>query len=226
MMSPKSPKLPSNAFDRLNETYQHLFGRKSSPQNGGTNINREVRDTLVSPLLRQDMVEVLRESAQLGICTARISEASQRIKDNTFLVAVRDSWFRQLNDKDLILTTGSTDTFLDKNQLPNHWDWHLAIYQEHPEVKAIIFGHPPSLMVLGNKNILPTPDLLLGAYSIIGLIKISQPEPGDITYNVNKAKIIMVPGKGVISWGDSLAEAAANLELAERWGEISLRATK
>jgi len=141
-------------------------------------------------------------------------------------VAVRDSWFRRLNDKDLILTTGFTDALLDKHQLPNHWDWHLAIYQEHPEVKAMILGHPPSLMVLGNKNILPNPELLLGADSIIGLIKISQPETGDITYNVNKAKIIMVPGKGVISWGDSLAEAAENFELAERWGEISLRTTK
>lgn len=221
-MSPKTPKIPGNAFDRLNATYQHLFGKKSLPQNSGTGLNRDVRDTMVSPLLRQDTIEIIKETAQLGLCTAGISEASLKIQDNTFLVTGRDSWFQRLNDKDLVLATGSANSALDEDQLPKHWDWHLVIYQENPKIKAVIIGHPPFLMALGNLKILPTPELLQDAVSLVGRIKLCQPDPADISQNISTAKILLISGVGVISCGESLSEAAANLELAEHWSEISI----
>ncbi len=225
-MSPRKPRLPGNAGDRLSATYNYLFGKKSTDRGSKARINRDVRDTMVSSELRQEMVDVLLSASNLGLCPARISEASIRIQDNTFLVTKRNSWFNQLTDQDLILVMASVEGEVDKDQSPKHWNWHLSIYLGDPNTKAVVMGQPAALMALASQKKLPEDRLLPDAGEIIGQIKLCQPNGKNIAQEAQQARLLVVPGIGALARGETISEAVTYLELANQWSELTIMARK
>ncbi len=101
-MSPKQPKLPGTAVDRLSATYHYLLRKKKEPvqHESGAMLNREVRDAIVPPLIRQEMVTVLESCSALGLCIGKLSEASLYVQDSNYLVTRHGSGFHQISDKD------------------------------------------------------------------------------------------------------------------------------
>ncbi len=102
-MSPKSPKLPGSAVDRLSATYQYLLRNKKKPDLSGKRLNRDVRDMMISSELRQEMVTTLESASRFELCIGKISEASIRIQEDIYLVTKQGCGFHQIADNDLIL---------------------------------------------------------------------------------------------------------------------------
>ena len=223
-MSPKQPKLPGNAVDRLSATYQYLLRNKKNPELSATRLNREVRDTMISSELRQEMVTSLESASRLGLCIGKISEASIRLQDNIYLVTKKGCGFHQIADEDLILAAATSDSVIDENQNPKHWEWHLEIYRTDNSVKAIMLAQPAAVMALTSKMKLPPIELLPDAAEIVGQIQISRPDLQAISKEIEHVNHLIIPGIGILSWGDELSEIVFNLEIINRWCEISLMA--
>ena len=223
-MSPKRQKLPGNAVDRLSATYQYLFGRKEETAQAGieSTLNRDVRDALIPDELRQEMARILALLAQQGFCPARISEASLQFQENKFLVTRKDCWFQDLAEDDLVLALAETGKIINSDQAPQHWDWHFEIYNKNPLIKAIILGQPSAVMALAEKGELPKPELLPVALEFIGEVQLCRPDLTCISSQANNPNMYVIPGTGVLSTGETLFEAASNLELINKIGEITL----
>ena len=223
-MSPKRPKLPGNAVDRLSATYQYLLGRKDDNAQPGieSTLNRDVRDALISDELRQEMTRILALLAQQGFCPARISEASLQFQENKFLVTRKDCWFQDLAEDDLVLALAETDKIINSDQTPQHWDWHFEIYNKKPLIKAIILGQPSAVMALAKKGELPKLEILPDALELIGEVQLCQPDLSCISSQADNANMFVIPGAGVLSTGKTLFEAASNLELINKVSEVTL----
>ncbi len=225
-MPPKTPGPPGSAADRLRATYQYLLGKKTPAHRTGVRLNRDVRDALVSQEARQEVVSVLQAAANLGLFPARLSEASIQIQDNIYLVTKRDSWFNKLAGQDLILSLPSTDGLADENQLPNHWNWHLEIFRGNSNIKAVVLGLPAALMALTSKKELPQDEMFSEGAELIGGIKLCQATVSSIHQGAEQARLLVVPGIGALSQGESISEAVMALEMANHWSEITLLASR
>jgi len=113
---------------------------------------------------------------------------------------------------------------IDENQNPKHWEWHLEIYRTDDSVKAIVLAQPAAVMALASKMKLPPSELLPDAAEIVGQIQISRPDLQAISKEIEHVNHLIIPGIGILSWGDELSEIVLNLEIINRWCEISLMA--
>jgi ribulose-5-phosphate 4-epimerase/fuculose-1-phosphate aldolase len=179
---------------------------------------------MISAEFRQEMVTALESASRLGLCIGKISEASIRIQENIYLVTKKGCGFHQIADNDLILAAANSDSVIDENQNPNHWDWHLEIYETDNSVKAIVLAQPAAVMAMASKMKLPPRDLLPDAAEIIGQIQLSTPDLQAISQEIEHSKQLIIPGIGILSWGETLSEIIINLEIIKRWCEISLMA--
>ena len=225
-MSPKKPKIPGGTIDRLSATYQYLLRKgKDSDQSGDKrDLNREVRDALVPDYLRLEMANILFGLSQEGLCSGGISEASYQFRENQFLVTRKGCWFNDLADDDLILLLANTSQDLNSESRPQHWDWHLAVYQRNPEIKAIILGQPADVMALASKDLLPQIDILSTAAEYLQGFSLCRADTVDIGEYSQASQVLVLPGTGVLSFGSSLVEAAIKLELINKLAEITLLA--
>lgn len=223
-MSPRRPKLPGNAVDRLSATYQYLFGKKEDDAHQGieSTLNRDVRDALISDELRQEMAGILALLAQQGFCPARISEASLQFQENKFLVTRKDCWFQDLAEDDLVLALAETGKIINSDQTPQYWDWHFEIFNKNPLIKAIILGQPSAVMALAKKEELPKTELLPVAMELIGEVQLCRPDLSCVSSQADNSNMLIIPGIGVMSTGKTLFEAASNLELINKVSEITL----
>jgi ribulose-5-phosphate 4-epimerase/fuculose-1-phosphate aldolase len=225
-MSPRRPKLPGSAIDRLGATYQYLLGKKKDPTQQGVEgvLNRDVRDALISDELRQEMIRILLATSQLGLTTGRISEASHQFFENQFLVTRKNCWFQDLKDDDLILILAAVENVLSTEENPRYWDWQLAVYKQNPETKAIIIAQPAAVMALASEGRMPREDVLPIGTELIGKISLCEADGSSLSQKAQGSRMMIIPGVGVLSQGKSLIESAANLELLERLSEITLLA--
>jgi len=223
-MSPRRPKLPGNPVDRLSATYKYLLGKKKagSGKADGTNINRDVRNTLVPLEARQDMARILEHASQLGLCVGQLSEASIQLQENQFIVSKKGSWFQNIADEDLIFASGDTNSIADDNHTPVYWEWHLGVYSRRKITKAIILGQPAAVMALSKRKKLPDEGLLVDAGKALGPVMLCRPDLIEISKLAEQSNLLIIEGIGVLSQGETLVEAVINLEILNRWGEITL----
>jgi ribulose-5-phosphate 4-epimerase/fuculose-1-phosphate aldolase len=223
-MSPKQPKLPGTAVDRLSATYHYLLRKKKEPvqHESGAMLNREVRDAIVPPLIRQEMVTVLESCSDLGLCIGKLSEASLYVQDNNYLVTRHGSGFHQISDKDLFLATTNSKSLISENQNPKYWNWHLAAYENNSSNKAVILAQPTAVMAVAIKGVLPKPDLMSEAAEIVGQIHLCLPDINSISEGISRSNHLIIPNIGILSYGETLSDVVINLEIINRCCEISL----
>jgi len=223
-MSPKSPKLPGSAVDRLSATYHYLLRNKKDPiQHGsGAMLNRNVRDAIVSPLIREEMVTSLESCSRLGFCIGKISEASIQVQENVYLVTKFDCGFHQISGDDLFLAAATTESVIDEDQNPKYWPWHLEAYSGNGSIKAVVLAQPAAIMAVASSGKLPDPYLLSEAAEILGQTQLLKPDLQSISEEVKHSKHLVFPGIGILSCGETLSDVVINLEIINRWCEISL----
>ena len=225
-MSPKRPKLPGKTIDRLDATYKYLLGKKKhgSERAEGAKINRDVRNTLVPLEVRQDMARILEYTSQLGLCVGKLSEASIQLQENQFLVSRKGSWFHDIADSDLVYSSAGTDSIANDNQTPVYWEWHLGVYSRCKNTKAIILGQPAAVMALAKRKRTPEEGLLVDGAKALRPVTFCQPDLTEISKLAGQSNLLIIEGIGVLSQGETLFEAVINLEILNRWSEITLLA--
>ncbi len=103
----------------------------------------------------------------------------------------------------------------------HYWQWQAEIYRKNPEAKAIILGQPSAVMALAASARLPSRDVLPAAADILGKFSLCQPVLSEIAYLAEHNNTLIFPGIGVMTTGGTLSEAAVNLELINKLGEIT-----
>jgi L-fuculose-phosphate aldolase len=104
---------------------------------------------------------------------------------------------------------------------------HLRVYNENPEVNAVVHAHPPvatSFAIAGiplDKPVLPEAIVLLGnvpvaPYALPG----TQEVPDSIAPYCNTHNAVLLANHGALTWGRNLMEAYFRMESLEHYATI------
>ena len=224
-MPPKPKDPPGKTLDRLQVTYRYLMGKKSEEQiNRFSNENRQIRDSLAPPDLRQQFLEVVRVAANSALCVGELSEFSLRLPHGHFLATGKGAWAHHLQDDDLLVVLSEASVQEQDDALPAKWAWHQGIYKDNPEVGAVCFVHPIAPLALAAKD-KALPDRVAKEAADLGLpeVAICKPQTSAIAEASQKAGLLVLPGIGVLTRAESLKASIIQLQKFNFWCELALR---
>ena len=95
--------------------------------------------------LREELARICQRTYQAGLVAATDGNASCRISASTFLITPSGSALGELSADDFLrVDTGGQLLDRTTNKRPTmELAMHLAIYEERPEVNAVLHAHPP-----------------------------------------------------------------------------------
>ena len=144
--------------------------------------------------------------------------------------------FTEIQDVRRVDMWGRSDELVDGYQLPGEFSLHSEIYQAHPEVGAVVHGHPRSSLLC---SILDLPMLpVFGAYdppsmelAVIGIPVypraplISTSELGkEVVAAMGDAPVCMLRGHGTVAVGRDVQEATVRTVKLETLAEVVVQA--
>jgi L-fuculose-phosphate aldolase len=129
---------------------------------------------------------------------------------------------------DMMVKMGLSGNVISGNLKPSsEVKMHLRVYNENPEVNAVVHAHPPvatSFAIAGislDKPVLPEAIVLLGnvpvaPYAFPG----TQEVPDSIAPYCNTHNAVLLANHGALTWGRDLMEAYFRMESLEHYATI------
>jgi L-fuculose-phosphate aldolase len=215
------PNEGGGMVDRLSTTYQHLMGKKAKNVTGPTRLESDVRDIYAPALLRQEMLDSVTSIAHLDLVAGPLGEASIRLDRDKFLVTRSGVWFAEIHDQDILLASKNLEKGLVQRGYPKHWDWHLCIYDQIIDAKAVLLAQPAASTAVAARGRLPETSHLKDLEEVSGL-EISSGDTIEIAATVQRVSAILIPGFGVLAYAETLQKAIAKILTVNRLCEIEL----
>jgi ribulose-5-phosphate 4-epimerase/fuculose-1-phosphate aldolase len=214
---------PGGVVDRLSTTYQHLLGNKGQQVAGSVHHGEELRDLFAPQPVRENMLETIALSVNLGLTVGNMSEASIRLSSGKYLVSSVESWFPAMLDQDLILVSQNLEKGFNHGQSPNHWAWHLFAYHHYPDDHAVFLGQPAAALAVSARGELPDSRLLAGTGDLGGFM-LSSPDATEIEAAIQQAQVVLITGVGLLSHSSTLHRTISNMQTVNRLCEITVMA--
>lgn len=218
------------------ETYQYLsgsLGRRAII--GNPDLGRRVRDTLVPRRIREDFIAHVRLAAGRGLTAGALAETSLRLDADKFVITARDCWAANISEADLMVAALHDRWVANPAEMPRHVALHRLIYRE-TAAGAVLLSQPAAALVVAARRVMPVPALLVAAAADVGELVCYEPsgleeplteiEEADSTLLktiIGERHALLMPGHGLLTWGESLGQAIARAEAVDRWCEIALK---
>lgn len=215
------------------ETYQYLsgsLGRRGAPRDVA--LGRRVRETVVPRRTRELFVSQVRLAAERGLTAGTLAEASLRLDEHRLLITAPGSWAASFGEDDLRIGALHEHKSLAQEEMPPHANWHRAIYLA-TDAMAVLLSQPPAALAAAACRSLPAPELLedaardLGPLALLEITNptVSSPDDDGLDFSplVEGRRALLLPGYGVLSWGDDLPQAIARAEMVDRWCDVMLK---
>jgi ribulose-5-phosphate 4-epimerase/fuculose-1-phosphate aldolase len=185
-------------------------------------LGSRTRDAIAPNKLREALRHAALLVAERGLVAGTLGEISMRLSGGKFLLTAKGTWFPQLSDDDLLVVSISGDWTSERSKMTPHAEWHREIYRS-TEANAILLGQPVSTTLLAAEGLLPDDRLLIDAYEVLGEVCLGDPINVEIAKDLDTdVGILLLPGKGVLAWGDSVDQVISAVELLERWCELTI----
>lgn len=211
------------------ETYQYLtgsWGKRGGASNAA--VGRQVRETIIPRRMREAFIAHARLVVDHGLTAGTLTEMSQRLDEALFIITAPGSWAATFGEDDLRIGAIHEQKSLAQEEMPRHAQWHRLIYGAGV-ADAVLLSQPPAALTAAALRLVPAPELLVDAAADIGslaVFEIVDPAilPSDDELVGRHA--LLLPGYGLLSWGDDLSQAIARAEMVNRWCDIMLRSCK
>ncbi len=168
---------------------------------------------------RRDMITLIRRSYKMGLFTATHGTYSVRLADGSFLITPFNCDRAYLQEDDLVRVKAGMK---EQGKVPSRAVlFHEKLYQQHPEVKAILQAHPVHAMAFAVTDAMFDPRTIPESYILLRDVKKLPYE--QIYVNPEKtarafgaaSPAMMVENSCVVVVGDSLLQAFDRLEVME-----------
>ncbi len=200
--------LPTNAY-RISNTQFH------------TKMDDFIPHTRTSEELaaRRDMITLIRRSYKMGLFTATHGTYSVRLADGSFLITPFDFDRAYLEEDDLVRVKSGMK---EQGKIPSRAVlFHEKIYQNQPEIKAILQAHPVHSMAFAVTDATFDPRTIPESYILLRDVKklsydqvYLQPDVTASAFSpVHPA--MMIENSCVVVTGESLLQAFDRLEVME-----------
>ncbi len=201
-------RLPEDAF-RVTETTTHLKMDDFIP-------NSHSSEELAA---RRDMITLIRRSYRQGLFTATHGTYSVRLSDGSFLITPFGLDRAYLEEQDLVRVKSGMK---ELGKTPSRAvGLHQKIYEENPEIRAVLLAHPVNAMAFAVTDTAFDPRTIPESYILLRDVK-RLPYGEIYTKQEETAKefgeatpAVMVNNECVIVTGSSLLQAFDRLEVME-----------
>ncbi len=122
-----------------------------------------------------------------------------------------------------IICVKADGTIIGDNKPSSEYPFHLAIYKERPDIKAIVHAHPPGMVAFSivrktpNTNVLPQAKFLCGK---IGYASYALPGTEDLGKSIARefkkgVSVVIMENHGTVIGGKNMADAYHKFEAIE-----------
>jgi L-fuculose-phosphate aldolase len=194
---------------------------------------------ITSQKIQQEIIKVGKFIYDKGYIVATDGNISVRINSKEILITRSGVCKGEMNRGDIVRLSlrgterrGNLQLSKHTNYPSTEYRFHLAIYQNRPDVNAIIHAHPPystTFAVTGKKldvKILTETEETLGQIGYVGYYK---PGSIELAEAVGKAcrkhNTMLLAHHGVVVCGKDLTEARYRLERMELLSKVTLLAS-
>jgi L-fuculose-phosphate aldolase len=176
---------------------------------------------------KKELIRLGRLLYQRWYIVASQGNLSCRINSKNILITRSGVCKGKITPADLLKVSLDKRTSYGKQKPSTEIAMHLEVYQQRPDVKAVIHAHPPyaiSLSLAGiglNKPYTPESVLLLGAVPTAAYGRPSTRQVAEsIQEYLKKTDIILLERHGSLTVGNTLEEAFNKLETLENTAKI------
>lgn len=172
-------------------------------------------------------LELVRELKQVGrfmseksLCWGTAGNISARYKEDEFYVTASGTYLGELEIEDLSLC--NTEGLLEGKKPSKEHVFHKGIYEERPEINAILHASPFYSTLIANSNTeLPSNYFVEAMYYLEKIVRIPYYHPGSIELadaikeNAKYGNIMLLENHGIIVYDTNIREARMALETLE-----------
>lgn len=183
--------------------------------------------------IKKELCEIGRRIYTNGFVAANDGNFSVKVNDNEFY-CTPTGVSKGFMTPDMILKVDGKGNLLEQNakyKPSSEFKMHLAVYQERPDVNAVVHAHPPiatAHAVCGlplDSMIMPEVIIFLGE---VPLTKYGTPSTMEIPDAVRESfkthDAVLLQNHGALSVGVDLTQAYFRMETLEYWAKVSLYA--
>ncbi len=163
-----------------------------------------------------------------GFVTATDGNVSARLDCGNVLVTPTSLNKGQVSENDLVEVKADGTPVTLSRKASTELDMHLFIYQQRPDVQAVVHGHPPHATGFATARIPLTvclfPEVIVGL-GAIPLADYATPSTREVSESlrphVMNADAILLANHGVVAYGRDVEEAYFKMEKVEHAAHIT-----
>jgi len=163
-----------------------------------------------------------------GFVTATDGNVSARLESGNILVTPTALNKGQVGESDLVEVKPDGSPVTLSKRASTELDMHLFIYQQRPDVKAVVHAHPPHATGFATAHIPLTaclfPEVIVGL-GAIPLAHYATPSTKEVSESlaphVKTADAILLANHGVVAYGRDVEDAFFKMEKVEHAAHIS-----
>jgi ribulose-5-phosphate 4-epimerase/fuculose-1-phosphate aldolase len=155
-----------------------------------------------------------------SLCWGTAGNISARINEKEFYVSASGTYLGEMDFEDFSLC--DTNGWKEGQKPSKEHVFHQGIYEERPEINAILHASPFYSTLIANSNVdLPSNYFVEAMYYLEKIVRIPYYHPGSeklaeaVKQNAKKGNIMLLEHHGIIVYDTSIKEARMALETLE-----------
>lgn len=178
--------------------------------------------------IARSIVLICHRLYEKGFVTATDGNVSARLESGNILVTPTSLNKGQLGENDLVEVTADGSAVTLTRKASTELDMHLFIYQQRPDIQAVVHAHPPHATGFATAHVPLTaclfPEVIVGL-GAIPLADYATPSTKEVSESlephVKTADAILLANHGVVTYGKDVEEAYFKMEKVEHAAHIT-----
>lgn len=178
---------------------------------------------------KEQILETGLKIYQRGLVAANDGNLSVRVGDNALWVTPTGVSKGSMTE-DMLVKVDLEGNLLEGNRKPSsETKLHLRIYQENPDVRAVIHAHPPAATAFACAGIPLDRPILQEAVVFLGKVPVapfalpgSQAVANSVAPYCREYRALLLEYHGAVSWGDTMEQAHHRMECLEQLAQVTL----
>jgi L-fuculose-phosphate aldolase len=192
-------------------------------------FNTESRVCMIIEIKYKKLIcEIGKRVYEKGLVAANDGNISVRISENEFLITPTGVSKGSLTPEMIIKVDGEGNVIEGEYTPTSELKMHLLVYQERPDIHAVLHVHPPyatAFAIAGiplNQALMPEVVLFLGTIPLAQYGTPSTEEvPKAVKAHVNDHQGVLLENHGALTWGKDLVQAYYLMESLEFTAKIN-----
>lgn len=182
-----------------------------------------------SEMIRGEIVEIGARLAAGGYIVGAEGNISARLDRDTIIITSAGTDKGKLNPADLLIVSLadgqiSPDCKVERQRPSSELAMHLQVYRQRPDIGACVHSHPPYACGFAYAGIQPENGVSPEVIALVGEIRLTEyAQPGtpalgeSLRESLDSANAFILANHGLLTIGESLAEAMTRHEVTERY---------